>query len=183
MPNFRVLSSLSSKHKLGSIWIGQNSIFQQTTPPTRHNACFTQTRDFDFPILSSNHKGRGQSDDSPVVPPCGRSGARSSVRRVCANQEKKTPFCSRPTTETRFALESGGESDWNLNPGCSADQVIVAPVLKKVPLKCCELFSICAAARAPSHSTSKETFARTGKIPGIGGVGRPSPCVSELTTS
>src|SRR5258708_4779831 len=57
-------------------------------------------------------------------------------------QEKKTPFRSRPKTEIRFALGSGGVSDSNRKPDCSADQLIVAPVLKKLPLKFCELFSI-----------------------------------------
>lgn len=42
-------------------------------------------------------------------------------------QPKKTPFRSRPSTETRFAFGSGGTSDWNWKPGCSADQLIVAP--------------------------------------------------------
>src|SRR5260370_16570699 len=95
---------------------------------------------------------------------------------------KKTPFRSRPNTETRFALGSGGVSDSNRKPDCSADQEIVAPVLKKLPLKFCELFSICAIARAPFHSTSKETFARTGKTPGLVGLGSPSPSVSALAS-
>ena len=42
-------------------------------------------------------------------------------------QPKKTPFRSRPSTETKFAFGSGGTSDWNWKPGCSADQLIVAP--------------------------------------------------------
>src|SRR5215467_3309254 len=111
---------------------------------------------------------------------------------VCkAGQEKKTPFRSRPNTEIKFAFGSGGASDSNRKPGCSADQRIVAPVLKKLPLKFCELFSISAIARAPFHSTSKETFARTGNIPGMAGVGgmaaglagSPNPCVRELARS
>jgi len=99
------------------------------------------------------------------------------------NQEKKIPFCSCPTTETRFAWGSGGMSDSNRKPVCSADQLIVAPVLKNEPLKCCDVFSICAIATAPFHSTSKETFARTGKMPGIGGLGRPRPCVNQQLIS
>ena len=99
------------------------------------------------------------------------------------HQEKKAPFRSRPNTETKFALGSGGMSDSNRKPSCSADQLIVAPVLKKLPLKFCELFSICAIVRAAFHSTSKETFARTGKTPAMGGLGSPSPCVRELARS
>src|SRR6266550_4803331 len=53
----------------------------------------------------------------------------------------------------------------------------------QLPLKFCELFSICAIVRAAFHSTSKETFARTGKTPAMGGLGSPSPCVRELARS
>lgn len=47
---------------------------------------------------------------------------------------KKAPFCSRPSTEIKFLLGSG-ISDSKRNPGCSADHLIVAPVLKNEPLK------------------------------------------------
>src|SRR5260370_23887541 len=92
---------------------------------------------------------------------------------LCArkNQEKKTPLRSRPSTEIKFALGSGGMSDSNRKPACSADQLIVAPVLKKLPLNIWVLFSISVGARAPFHSTSKETFARTANIPGMAGEG------------
>jgi hypothetical protein len=98
-------------------------------------------------------------------------------------QLKKTPFSSCPSTETRFAFGLGGVSDWKWKPGCCADQVIVAPVLRNIPLNCCEVFSISAVAIAPSHFTSKDTLARTGKTPGMGGVGIPSPSVSALARS
>src|ERR1700675_2844426 len=58
---------------------------------------------------------------------------RAACETAKAHQEKKTPLFSRPGTETRFALGSGGVSDWNRKPGCSADQLIVAPVLRNVP--------------------------------------------------
>ena len=63
------------------------------------------------------------------------------MKRSClANpaQLKKTPFFSRPSTEIKFAAGSGGVSDWNGKPGCSADQTIVVLVLKKVLLNCCD---------------------------------------------
>ena len=49
------------------------------------------------------------------------------MKRSClANpaQLKKTSFFSRPSTEIKFAAGSGGVSDWNWKPGCSADQTI-----------------------------------------------------------
>src|ERR1700749_1328885 len=50
--------------------------------------------------------------------------------------EKKTPFCSFPSTETRFRAGSGvSDSKWK--PGSSADHLIVAPVLRNEPLKVC----------------------------------------------
>src|ERR1041384_7668917 len=91
------------------------------------------------------------------------------------NQEKKTPFCSRPTTEIRFAVGSGGMSDSKWKPFCSEDQAMVASVLKNVPLKCCAAFSISAVASTPFHSTSNETLAGTGKTGGMGGEGSPRP--------
>ena len=51
----------------------------------------------------------------------------TEMKRSClANpaQLKKTPFSSRPSTEIKFAAGSGGVSDWNWKPGCSADQTI-----------------------------------------------------------
>src|SRR5229473_2647280 len=80
---------------------------------------------------------------------------------LCArkHQEKKTPLRSRPSTEIKFAFRSGGMSDSNRKPACSADQLIVASVLKKLPLNIWALFSISAIAKTPFHSTSKETFA------------------------
>jgi hypothetical protein len=96
---------------------------------------------------------------------------------------KKTPFFSRPRTETRFACGLGGVSDRKWKPGWWANQLIVAPVLRNVPLNCCEAFLIFAVAIAPSHCTSKETLAWTGKTPAMGGVGIPSPSVSELARS
>lgn len=49
---------------------------------------------------------------------------------------KNAPFCSRPSTEIRFRPGSG-ISDSNWKPGCSADHLIVAPVLRNEPLKLC----------------------------------------------
>src|SRR5260370_27403400 len=79
---------------------------------------------------------------------------------LCArkHQEKKTPFRSRPSTEIKFALGSGGMSDSNRKPGCSADQLTVAAVLRKLPLNLWVLFSISAIAKNPFHSTAKNTF-------------------------
>jgi hypothetical protein len=56
---------------------------------------------------------------------------------------KKTPFCSRPNTETKFRPGSG-VSVSNRKPGCSTDHLIVAPVLRNEPLKLCALLRICA---------------------------------------
>ena len=96
---------------------------------------------------------------------------------------KKNPFFSCTNTETRFACGLGGVSDWKWKPGWSADHVIVAPVLRNVPLNCCEVFLISAVAIAPPHFTSKDTLAGTGYTPCIGGVGMTSPSVSALARS
>ena len=62
--------------------------------------------------------------------------------RTCLRERfsyvKKTPFCSFPSTETRFRVGSGvSDSKWK--PGWSAVQLIVAPVLRNEPLKPCTL--------------------------------------------
>lgn len=70
-----------------------------------------------------------------------RSRLYANFERLCRNgsdHEKKTPFCSRPSTEIRFVAGLGA-SDWKRKPACSADQLIVAAVLRNVPLNPCEL--------------------------------------------
>src|ERR1700741_1615184 len=88
-------------------------------------------------------------------------------------QVKKTPFCSRPRTVIRLAAGSAGLSESKWKPAWSAVHVIVAPVLRNEPSNPCAALRMFAVASAPSQTISNDTVAWTGKIGGMGGLGKP----------
>src|SRR5947208_2785064 len=79
-------------------------------------------------------------------------------------------FLSCTTQTTRMAV------DWGIHE--LPTTALINPDGNLVPNA-----SLSAIDSAPSHSTSNETFACTGKTAEMGGVGSPSPCVSELARS
>lgn len=79
------------------------------------------------------------SDSNRKLVASGQEAADSWLALRSCVYVKKTPFCSRPSTEIRFR-EGFGASDSKRKPSCSADHLTVAPVLRNEPIKRCESF-------------------------------------------
>src|ERR1700741_349660 len=86
---------------------------------------------------------------------------------------KKTPVWPRPRTVIRLVAGSAGVAEAKGKPAWSAVHVIVAPVLRNAASNPCAALRMFAVASAPSQTISNDTVAWTGKIGGMGGLGKP----------